>query len=180
MGASLPWVRERERFERRRPAFSFPEVTPFLLSPICGAARATTVSGNRLDPVKPKRGRTLAMGPAARVQRWVNLESGGAPTRLYICVIHAGNSSFPSRACPIHKMGKGKGARVTLGRATFLAVFLPMHPIRSRDVTFRGQLAAQSVFHFKQKAQIYSIQVFISSSQGSQVSSDPDLHLNSE
>lgn len=40
-------------------------------------------------------------------------------------------------------MWKGKGARVTLARATFLTVFLAMHPIRSWGVTFHGQLAAQ-------------------------------------
>ena len=160
----------------------FSEVTPFfflLLSSICGNLSYSTGTGTRLDLCQTRPNFAFA-GPwqwarAPRVQTRVNLESGAALPPQLACVIQARNSSFP-RTDP--QDGERERQKSDVGSNNIFAFFLAS---RSWDVTFHGQyMQLKCIFHLKQKARVYSIQVFISSWHGSQVSSDPDLHLNSE
>lgn len=160
----------------------FSEVTPFfflLLSAIRGNLSYSTETGTRLAPCQTLPNFAFA-GPwqwarAPRVRTRVNLESGGALPPQLACVIRARNSSF-LRTDP--RDGERERKKSDVGSSNIFAFFLAS---RSWDVTFHGQyMQLKCIFHLKQKAQLYSIQVFISSWHGSQVSSDPDLHLNSE
>ena len=118
----------------------------------------------------------LAPVQAARVHNWVNLDldrSGGWCRCSRRCVIHARNSSFPSR------WGKGK-AEVTLpGSKNFFGLLLAMHKFWGPHVIASWHFSYIS-FLAKKTGYFSQIQVFICSWQGSQVSSDPYLHLNSE
>ena len=160
----------------------FSEVTPLfflLMSSICGNLSYSTETGTRLDLCQTRPNFAFA-GPwqwarAPRVRTRVNLESGAALPPQLACVIHARNSSF-LRTDP--RDGERERQKSDVGSNNIFAFFLAS---RSWDVTFHGQyMQLKCIFHLKQKAQVYSIQVFISSRHGSQVSSDPYLHLNSE
>ena len=87
------------------------------------------------------------MGPAARVQGWVNLESG-VRSRLYVSST-PGIAAFPPAPHP--QDGERERRKSDVGSSNIFDRFSRNASIRSWDVTFHGQFEAQMYILFQTK-----------------------------